>query len=296
MATTHKKVIVRKMDRDTVNGYVRRAFISDGKLEVLNTAGNVVAIDLSDVKGVYFVREFGDSESLTRKTFTSRPRTEGLWVRLRFRDNEIIEGMMPNDLLQDGDRGLLHHPAGHPLEYAAHLRAALGAGGDDRARRDRREEVAASRPHPEDTRQVPMFNDRSCIAVRRCSHRVSANVMKLAEIASALGATLENGDPATEITGVAGIEEAAAGHITFVANPKYAAVAKTTTASAVIVSEDFPAVATGDAAQQESLSGLRAGHRPVLPSSAVCARHASHRGHCSHCQALARTRTSAPMW
>src|ERR1019366_4077696 len=82
MSTTHKKVIVRKMDRDTVNGYVSAAFIADGKLELLNTAGNVVSIELREVKGVYFVREFGDSESLTRKTFTSRPRMEGLWVRL----------------------------------------------------------------------------------------------------------------------------------------------------------------------------------------------------------------------
>src|SRR5271169_2534991 len=68
--------------------------------------------------------------------------------------------------------------------------------------------------------------------------------MKLAEIASVLGATLENGDPNAEITGVAGIEEAVAGHLTFVANPKYAAAAKTTAASAVIVSEDFPAIST----------------------------------------------------
>jgi len=69
--------------------------------------------------------------------------------------------------------------------------------------------------------------------------------MKLAEIASLLGATLENGDPEIEITGVAGIEEASAGHITFVANPKYAAAARTTAASAVIVSEDFPAISAG---------------------------------------------------
>src|SRR5246500_786394 len=106
MPSTHKKVVVRKMDRDSINGYVAPAnYIREGKLELLNTAGNVVAIDLRDIKGVYFVREFGDSESLTRKTFTSRPRTEGLWVRLRFRDNEIIEGMMPNDLVQDGIDG-----------------------------------------------------------------------------------------------------------------------------------------------------------------------------------------------
>lgn len=66
--------------------------------------------------------------------------------------------------------------------------------------------------------------------------------MKLSQIASALGARLENGAPGTEIHGIAGIEEAVAGQITFVANPKYAAAAKTTKASAVILSEDFPAL------------------------------------------------------
>ena len=54
--------------------------------------------------------------------------------------------------------------------------------------------------------------------------------MKLFDIASALNATLDNADGNTEITGVAGIEEATAGQITFVANPKYAAIAKTTPA------------------------------------------------------------------
>ncbi len=66
--------------------------------------------------------------------------------------------------------------------------------------------------------------------------------MKLSVIASALGARLENGSPDTEITGVAGIEQAGPGQLTFVANPKYAAAAKTTQAAAVLVAEDFPAI------------------------------------------------------
>jgi UDP-3-O-[3-hydroxymyristoyl] glucosamine N-acyltransferase len=66
--------------------------------------------------------------------------------------------------------------------------------------------------------------------------------MKLSQLSEALEARLENGSPNTEITGVAGIEEATTGQITFVANPKYASAAKTTKASAVIVSENFPAV------------------------------------------------------
>src|ERR1700693_3553320 len=67
--------------------------------------------------------------------------------------------------------------------------------------------------------------------------------MKLAQIATALGAKLENGSPDMEITGVAGIKEAGPGQLTFVANPKYAGAARTTKASAVIVAEEFPAIA-----------------------------------------------------
>src|SRR5437899_5658859 len=66
--------------------------------------------------------------------------------------------------------------------------------------------------------------------------------MKLAELASTLNSRLENGSPDLEITGVAGIEEAGVGQITFLANPKYAAAARTTKASAIILAEDFPAL------------------------------------------------------
>ncbi len=111
MPSTHKKVVVHKIDRDTVNGYMAPShFVHEGKLELLNTAGNVVAIELRDIKVVYFVREFGDTESPQRKTFTTRPRTEGLWVRLRFKDSEVLEGMMPNDLSLNMAEGFLVNP------------------------------------------------------------------------------------------------------------------------------------------------------------------------------------------
>jgi UDP-3-O-[3-hydroxymyristoyl] glucosamine N-acyltransferase len=61
--------------------------------------------------------------------------------------------------------------------------------------------------------------------------------MKLSEIAQKLAARFEGAD--VDITGVAGIEEAGPGQITFVANPKYAAAARTTRASAVIVNSAF---------------------------------------------------------
>ena len=66
--------------------------------------------------------------------------------------------------------------------------------------------------------------------------------MKLSAIAQALGAQIESGFGDTEITGVAGIESAGPEQLTFVSNPKYAAAARSTKASAIIVSEGFPAL------------------------------------------------------
>ena len=64
--------------------------------------------------------------------------------------------------------------------------------------------------------------------------------MKLKEIASRLGARLEPVAAEAEITGVAAIESASPGQITFIADPRYAAAARTTRASAIIVDESFP--------------------------------------------------------
>ena len=59
MPSTHKKVIVRKMGRDSLSGYVSPArFVVEGKLELLNPSGKVVLIDLGEVKSVDFVRDF----------------------------------------------------------------------------------------------------------------------------------------------------------------------------------------------------------------------------------------------
>lgn len=65
--------------------------------------------------------------------------------------------------------------------------------------------------------------------------------MKLSEIANRLGAELV-GSGAVEITGVAGIEHAGPDQITFIANPKYAPLAKTTKAAAILVEPDFPSL------------------------------------------------------
>src|ERR1700730_509077 len=60
--------------------------------------------------------------------------------------------------------------------------------------------------------------------------------MKLREIADALDCRL-HGDGDLEITGVAGMEHAGPGQLTFLANSKYAPKVKHTRASAILVAE-----------------------------------------------------------
>ena len=67
--------------------------------------------------------------------------------------------------------------------------------------------------------------------------------MKLGELATKLGAELQ-GDPSVEVTGVRGIEEAGPTEVTFVANPRYAALARSTRAAAILVEPEFPAIET----------------------------------------------------
>jgi UDP-3-O-[3-hydroxymyristoyl] glucosamine N-acyltransferase len=66
--------------------------------------------------------------------------------------------------------------------------------------------------------------------------------MKLSALAAHLGATLY-GDPDAEVTSAAGLEEARPGQLTFVANPKYTPLARTTQATAVLVEPSFGEIA-----------------------------------------------------
>jgi hypothetical protein len=95
-------VIVRKFGRDWQSGYVDPVgFAHDGQLELLDMTGKVLTMTLPEIKMVCFVREFltgDDPERLIRRSFTSRPRTPGLWLRMHLRDGEELEGLASNDV------------------------------------------------------------------------------------------------------------------------------------------------------------------------------------------------------
>jgi hypothetical protein len=116
MAVSRKKVIVRKFSRTWLSGYLPPTdFVVQGEVGMLDLAGKLIALDLSDVKWICFVRDFqsGDvnqPERLLRKSFPGRPRSQGLWVRARLKDNDLLEGIAQNDITLLAAEGLFLIP------------------------------------------------------------------------------------------------------------------------------------------------------------------------------------------
>ena len=104
--STHKKVIVTFSDGTSLQGYVNPLRLPDDPLDVLTTNGEHRQVPLKEIRAVYFVRDFTEDYEPERKAFFSRPKLDGLWVRLKFRDNETLEGVVSNDLLALLDSGI----------------------------------------------------------------------------------------------------------------------------------------------------------------------------------------------
>ena len=99
-ASTHKKVAVFLLDGASEPGYLNPATLeSADAIDLLTPGGEHRSIPLEGIKAVCFVREFTGPFEPERKTFLSRPKLDGLWVKLRFRDEDEMEGVVPNDLL-----------------------------------------------------------------------------------------------------------------------------------------------------------------------------------------------------
>ena len=104
--STHKKVIVTFSDGTSLQGYINPLRLPDDPLDVLTTNGEHRQVPLKEIRAVYFVRDFTEDYEPERKAFFSRPKLDGLWVRLKFRDNETLEGVVSNDLLALLDSGI----------------------------------------------------------------------------------------------------------------------------------------------------------------------------------------------
>jgi len=113
-------VVVRKLDKGLVKGFLDPKGYLASEVEVLDREGRLVHVPMSEIKGVFFVRDFdGNPDRAERKVFRSRPRLAGLWVRMTFKDTEVLEAILPNNLLDVDPLGYLVTP---PDVYSNNLR------------------------------------------------------------------------------------------------------------------------------------------------------------------------------
>jgi hypothetical protein len=120
-ASTHKKVVVETFAGGRLPGYLNlRQFDRETGFEFLDPGGQLQKLPWRDVKVAWFVRDWDDPPRPALTAFLRRPRVEGLWVRLRFRDDERLEGVMVNDLLHASPHGYLVTP---PDLNSAHQKA-----------------------------------------------------------------------------------------------------------------------------------------------------------------------------
>ncbi len=106
-ASTHKKVVIELDDRSALRGFLNPArLVGAQMLDLLTPEGEHQEIAVAKVRAVYFVRDLHEDFAPERKAFLNRPKLDGLWVKVRFRDDATLEGVIPNDLLTFLDNGL----------------------------------------------------------------------------------------------------------------------------------------------------------------------------------------------
>jgi hypothetical protein len=100
-------VVIELDDRTALRGFLNPArMVGAQTLDLLTPEGEHQEVAVAKVRAVYFVRNLHEEFAPERKAFLNRPKLDGLWVRVRFRDDATLEGVIPNDLLTFLDNGL----------------------------------------------------------------------------------------------------------------------------------------------------------------------------------------------
>ena len=99
--STSKKVRISRFEREALLGFVNpQTYLRPAGVELLTPDGNYSLVPYDEVKAVQFVKDFEPPDPATaRKVFSTRPKMDGLWVRVKFRDGEVMDGILANNLL-----------------------------------------------------------------------------------------------------------------------------------------------------------------------------------------------------
>ena len=111
VSSTNKKVVVIRFDREPLAGVVNPGALGDsGPVEILSSGGNLVRASFEEIKAICFVKDLpmasrppdrptDEAAWKPNRLFSVRPKGGGLWLRFRFRDQDTLDGVVPNNLL-----------------------------------------------------------------------------------------------------------------------------------------------------------------------------------------------------
>ena len=111
-SSTAKRLILYRFDRQPSEALVHAdAYLMAAGVELLSSDGNLQLIDYNDVKALCFGAEGAPADLFQPPaTFDRRPKTPGLWTSFRLRDGDILEGVLPHNLLEWPSQGYLIIP------------------------------------------------------------------------------------------------------------------------------------------------------------------------------------------
>lgn len=117
------KVVAHLADGSLIKGYFQDAESFDplsagligrslpDKIVVELPAGGSRIVDVKSAKALFFVRTLeGRNDYIELKFFERNPQIEGLWIKIRFKDGEITEGIVHNSLPFVADSGFFLRP------------------------------------------------------------------------------------------------------------------------------------------------------------------------------------------
>jgi hypothetical protein len=111
-SSTAKRLILYRFDRPPADAVVHSdAYLTANGVELMTRDGKLQVIGYNDVKALCFSSEGAPADLFTTQTlFERRPKIPGLWTSFLFRDGDVLQGILPHNLLEWPFQGYLLTP------------------------------------------------------------------------------------------------------------------------------------------------------------------------------------------
>ncbi|MBV8896349.1 MAG: hypothetical protein JO051_07550 [Acidobacteriaceae bacterium] len=111
-ASTAKRALLYRFDRQPAEVIVSLGtYLLDNALELISPDGMLHRVGFDETKALCFLSETGPADLFSaHPLFERRPKVPGLWTRFTFRDGDLLDGILPHNLLEWPVAGYLITP------------------------------------------------------------------------------------------------------------------------------------------------------------------------------------------